>query len=102
MLYSILFSNRILLTNLSMNGNMFISDNPLDPKNFGEIIEKVTVISEDGSEQSFSNMKIAINKDIPIEGKYSFVLFPASLDELRFLQNRSDIEYIAMMTETEL
>ena len=98
-IYSVKLYDGTLLENLRQNGNNFISQSPISPEIFDDNCAEVT-ISDGVTEEVHSDMELVQVEQIGDE--YWFVLRDISVDELEKTKLRSDIEYIAMMTDVEL
>lgn len=98
-LYTITLADGTEISNLRLNGNNFISDTPVDSEIFDENCSPV-VISDGDNEETHANMELV--QVTPVGTEYWFVLRDISEEELEKIRNRSDLEYIAMMTGVEL
>lgn len=108
MSYSIELSNGAIIENLKMNCNNFISHSPLDKKTFENNMSPVIISSDDSESNLYITLGTHPNMDLVQltheEGsdEWWFVLRDVSEAELQYAQIRSDIEYLAMMTDVEL
>lgn len=98
-IYKITLSDGTIIDNLRMNGNNFISLVEVEDSLFDGKLLKVTI--DDGEkEEVHDNMElIQITK---MGDEYWFILRDISKTELDLIKMRSDIEYVAMMSEIEL
>lgn len=97
--YTITLADGTILSDLSMNGDNFISKTPISEDIFeGNLY---TVAISDGEETStIKNMELL---NLTQEGEeYWFILLEIPPKELRFRQMESNLEYIAMMSDVEL
>lgn len=97
--YSITLADGTALENLRLNGENFISQNPVDPALFDGNCSPV-IISDGEEEETHENMELV--QVTPYQGEYWFVLRDLSSAELASMKMQSDIEYIAMMAGIEL
>lgn len=98
--YTVTLSDGTVLSNLKLNGNNFISTEPISAYIFEDNCEGVA-ISDGEYDETHSHMT-------PIYGvqqhgnEYWFALRDLTRDELERMKIQADIEYIAMMTDIEL
>lgn len=97
--YKITLNDGTEINNLKLNGNNYISTEPIDPAVFDGNCSPV-VISDGTHDEIHDNMELV--QITEVNGKYWFVLRDFSADELAQIKMRSDIEYVAMMTDIEL
>ena len=97
--YKITLNDGTEINNLKLNGNNYISTEPIDPIIFDGNCSPV-VISDGTHDEIHDNMELV--QITEVNGKYWFVLRDFSADELAQIKMRSDIEYVAMMTDIEL
>lgn len=97
--YTIILSDGIVLDNLKLNGNNYISTIPLTEDIFKNNLIPVVIITNE-VENHHEHMKLIQVKQYGNE--YWFVLEDVSEEEIRASKLRADIEYIAMMTDIEL
>ena len=112
MAYTITLSDGTQLDNLRVNGNNFIADYPITEDTFRYKLSSIDIEGEDElgvaidiETGHFDNMQlIAIQHGLSYmePSEYWFVLAPIPEAELRYNAIRSDIDYLAMMTDTEL
>lgn len=110
--YKITLSDGTELDNLRANNNNFIADYPVTEDTFKYKLASVDIEGEDDTGISigietghFENMQVvAIQHGLSYmePNEYWFVLASISEEELRYNAIRSDIDYLAMMTDTEL
>ena len=99
-LYSVTLSDGTILENLRLNGNNFISEEELSAETFRGKLGNVVISDGEGLVTVHENMKLIQVKKYGDE--YWFILDDISEDELEKIQQRADIEYIAMMSGIEL
>lgn len=97
--YSIILADGTIIEDLLLNGDNFISKNPIASSMFGGNCSPV-IINDGENEEVHENMSLVqITK---MGDEYWFVLCDISKDELMRMKMQSDIEYIAMMAGVEL
>ncbi len=96
---TMILSDGTKLTDLSLNGNNYISSKKVTAADFEGKLQKVMVT--DGKEQeTYNNCRLV---QITQEGKdYWFVIEEMSQQELFMLQTQANIDYIAAMVDIEL
>ena len=97
--YSITLSDGTTITNLTLNGNDYISRTPIDPNIFSYNCSPI-VISDDMHDEIHDNMELV--QLIKVNDEYWFILRDVSIEELAKIKLQSDIEYVAMMAGVEL
>lgn len=98
-IYSITLADGTVINDLKLNGNNFISKNPVPADIFTDNCSPV-VISEGETEETHDNMElIHVTK---MKDEYWFALRDISDAEMKTIKMQSDIEYIAMMSGVEL
>lgn len=103
--YSITLSNGIIINNLRINGNIFITDEYIDLQYFEKTFPKITVdtpnIEGDEYEMAiYENAYLYLVSNM--EKETWFALATKTQEELQRTKLRSDVDYIAMMTDIEL
>ena len=98
-LYTVTLSDGSVLSDLKLNGNNYISTEPVSADVFIDNCDPV-VISDGDVEETHDHMALIYAQQIGDE--YWFVLRDRTADELARLKMQSDIEYLAMMTDVEL
>lgn len=98
-IYRITLSDGVVLDDLTMNGNNFISEEAVDASIFDGTCSPV-VINDGTSEEIHEHMDLVQVKDV--DGKSWFVLRDIPQKELEQVKLKSDIEYLAMMCDVEL
>lgn len=94
-IYSIMLADGTVLTNLTVNGNNYISQEAVTEEIFNGNCSPITI-----NDEVHENMELVqITK---MSGKYWFVLRDVPQEELNRIKLRSDIEYVAMMSGIEL
>ena len=97
--YTVTLADGTELTNLTLNGNNFISETAIGAAVFEDNCSPV-VISDGETEETHEHMELV--QVTVYGGDYWFVLRDIPQEELEKIQTRADIEYIAMMTGIEL
>ena len=97
--YKITLADGTVLSDLRLNGNNFISDEPVTEETFKDNCTPVTI--NDGETDDIHEYMECVQV-IEVGSEYWFVLRDLSPDELFMMKTRSDIEYLAMMSEIEL
>lgn len=95
----ITLSNGTELTGLELNGNNFISSTKVTEDTFAYGLTGVQIQIGDTVEEHEEMELVQILK---IEGRYWFVLRDLTAQELVNKKTKSDIEYLAMMSDVEL
>lgn len=99
MMYKIILADGRVIGNLTANGNNFVSSEPVDESMFDNNCSPMTVIVgnyEDVHEHA-KLVQLAV-----YDGKYYLAFRDISEQEIREQKIRSDLDYLAMMTDTEL
>lgn len=98
--YKITLADGTEIGNLHLNGNNFISREVIEASTFVDNCSPVVI--NDGTEDvTHQNMELVqISEQIP--GEYWFILRDISDEELANAKMKSDIEYLAMMSNVEL
>lgn len=97
--YTVILEDGKRLTNLRMNGNNYITSEKISKSIFENNCSSITV--DDGeSTMEFTNMELVHVTEMP-DG-YWFAFRELSKDEIAFRELRSDIAFIAMMSEIDL
>jgi len=98
-IYKITLADGTVIENLSLNGNNFISSSEVDASVFESNCSPVTI--NDGTiDEIHDNMELV--QVTQFEGKWWIVLRDISEKELEQDKMKSDIEYLAMMSDIEL
>lgn len=97
--YTITLSDGTVIGDLSLNGNNYISKTPVDAAIFAGNCSPV-VISDGENEETHENAELV--QVAQYGDEYWIVLRDLSEQEIRDLKTRSDIDYIAMMTDIDL
>lgn len=98
-IFRIVLSDGTEIENLTMNGNNYISKTPIDKSVFSGNLSPVKIYAEREEEAHESMALIHLTR---YGSEFWFALRDLTEPELREIKNRSDIEYIAMMTDVEL
>lgn len=97
--YKITLADGTELSNLTMNGNNFISEATIDPGIFQSNCSPV-VISDGEHDETHENMELV--QVTEVNGQSWFVLRDMTPKELEQAKFKSDIEYLAMMCDVDL
>lgn len=97
--YKITLADGTELSNLTMNGNNFISEATIDPGIFQSNCSPV-VISDGEHDETHENMELV--QVTEVNGQSWFVLRDMTPKELEQEKIKSDIEYLAMMCDVDL
>lgn len=87
---------------LKKNVDVYISNRIIDPYIFEGNLILVKEIYDDETEVELKNLKLIGPAYNSKEDTWEFLLIPIPIEELRYAQTRSDIMYIAMMSDVEL
>lgn len=98
--YRIVLTDGTVLDSLRMNGNTFVSHEPVDPAMFEGNCSGV-IISDGMTEETHDFMEYVPTAQ-PVTGEFWFVLRDISEQELTMMRMQANIEYIGMMTSVEL
>lgn len=103
MAYTITLADGSVLENLERNGNTFESAYMVDETIFEGKLGHI-VVNDGENDQEFENVVIVRlwNNDDENPTVWFFVLRELTQDEINQIQNRADIEYIAMMADIDL
>lgn len=113
-MYSITLSDGKKLNNLRLNGNNFIANYPITEETFKFNLSTIDIISDSvdddpymlgyslGKHNNMMLVSLQHGLDYMNEGEYWFTLSPIPEDQMRYDQLKADIEYLAMMTDTEM
>ena len=97
--YTVTLADGTELSNLTMNGNNFISKATIDRSVFEDNCSPV-VISDGENEETHAAM--ALIHLTEMEQEFWFALRDITESELEAIKTRSDIEYIALMCDIDL
>ena len=98
--YKITLSNGVILDNLMLNGDNFISELAINTDTFADGLNSVVI--NDGVSDVVHGAMILVQITTPVGGEWWFVLRDLTEMELRDIKTRSDIEYLAMMGDVVL
>ena len=88
--------------NLKLSGNNYISKVKITEDDFKGKLSKITIENEtDKTSEELEHMELVQILDYGDKGYY-FVLRQLSADEIDKLKMQGDIEYLAMMTNTDM
>ena len=97
--YKITLSDGVVIDNLKLNGNNYISKEVVDPAIFAGNCSPI-VINDGANDEKHNNMELV--QVTNVNGESWIVLRNLSVEELSKIKIQSDIEYIAMMAHVEL
>lgn len=97
--YTITLSDGTQISGLHLNGNNFVSRDPIERSVFDGKLSRMTVSSKDGS-QDFKDMRL--EQIMEYEGKYLILILPIPESEIEKAKIYSDIEYLSMMADIDL
>lgn len=102
-MYVITLSDGTVIADLSKNGDMYISQTPIDPSIFDFNCSPV-IINNGDYEEIHEHMALISIYDEDNDGvpECWFALRDVPTEELEKIKMQSDIEYLAMMTGVEL
>ena len=98
-LYTVILHDGTIIEGLGKNGDNYISKKELSPDIFNENLIEVVEVSDDKTEH-YHMMKLAHLTKTGDEWWFSFI--PLNNYELLEIKIKSDIEYIAMMTDINI
>lgn len=98
-IYKVTLADGTVIDNLRLNGNNYISEKELSADMFLENLGTVTI--NDGEKDAVYENMILVQL-AKYDDEYWFILRTMTKKELQEIKNRSDIDYIAMMTDIEL
>lgn len=98
-IYSVTLSDGTVIDRLRMNGNNFISKDPIDPEMFEGNLA-VVVINDGETEETRKNMELV--QVTRMGEEYWFVLRDVPASEIANAKLRSDLDYLAMMADVEI
>ena len=100
--FKITLADGTQLKNLKLNGNNYISKTEITEDYFKGKLSKITIENEtDKTSEELEHMELVQILDYGDKGYY-FVLRQLSADEIDKLKMQGDIEYLAMMTNTDM
>lgn len=98
-IYKVTLADGMVIDNLRLNGNNYISEKELSADMFLGNLGTVT-INDGEKDVVYENMTLV--QLAKYDDEYWFILRTMTKKELQEIKNRSDIDYIAMMTDVEL
>lgn len=100
--FKITLADGTQLKNLKLSGNNYISKVKITEDDFKGKLSKITIENEtDKTSEELEHMELVQILDYGDKGYY-FVLRQLSEDEIDKLKMQGDIEYLAMMTNTDM
>lgn len=98
--YTITLSDGSQITDLTLNGNNYISAKKVTEETFAGKLSTVTITCDDGTETVLTDAELV--QVVKMGKEYWFILRELSAAELAELKVRADIDYIAVMADIEL
>lgn len=98
----LILNDGTIIDNLEKNIDMYVSNQIINSSIFEGNLFLVKEIYDDGVEKELRNMSVIGPIYRPEDDTWVFFLNPVPLEDLRYAQTRSDIMYIAMMSDVEL
>ena len=100
--FKITLADGTQLKNLKLSGNNYISKVKITEDDFKGKLSKITIENEiDKTSEELEHMELVQILDYGDKGYY-FVLRQLAADEIDKLKMQGDIEYLAMMTNTDM
>lgn len=100
--FKITLADGTQLKNLKLSGNNYISKVKITEDDFKGKLSKITIENEtDKTSEELEHMELVQILDYG-DKEYYFVLRQLSADEIDKLKMQGDIEYLAMMTNTDM
>ncbi len=99
--YTITLTDGTVLSGLKLINGSFYSEQPITADIFKNNLTNVT-ISGGAITEIHKQMKLANNFVFQTEGSWHFTLSDVSEEEIKMNKLRSDLEYLAMMSDIEL
>lgn len=100
--FKITLADGTQLKNLKLSGNNYISKVKITEDDFKGKLSKITIENEtDKTSEELEHIELVQILDYGDKGYY-FVLRQLSADEIDKLKMQGDIEYLAMMTNTDM
>lgn len=93
--YEITLSDGSKISNLTLNGNNFVSHAKVTENMFTGKLSEVTITDSTGYQEHHENMELI--QIMPYDGDWYFIIRDIPAEELYKMQVRGDIDYIAMM-----
>lgn len=97
-IYTITLDDGSSISNLKMNGNMFVSEFNLNWEYIKDHLSQV-IIYDGFIHETHGLMKLVTHQEI--DYKYYFVISDVSESELKYAKLKADIDYLIMMTDTD-
>lgn len=99
--WKITLSDETQLKNLKLSGNNYISKTKITEDDFKGKLSKITIENEtDKTSEELEHVELV--QIVHYEDGYYFVLRQLSQDEIDKQKMQGDIEYLAMMTNTDM
>lgn len=98
--FKIALSNGNEIDNLTMNGNNFVAEEEITEDIFEGGLDSVVITSTEGLHEEHEHMTLVQIEQL--YGAYYFILRDVTPEEIAQAKMRSDIEYIAMMSDIEI
>lgn len=100
-IYTIDLGNGTILTDLTMNGNNFVSETPIEEEAFDGMGTVIISNGEDNFDETIEHAELVALSHQP-DGGYYFVLRGMSAEELKQASNDAQILFTAIATDTLL
>lgn len=97
----IILSNDKIIRNLRKEVDQFITDESLKKDDFIGGMDTILVVDDEENETTLYSQDL-VNLYTNNDGETVFSFYKIPKEELRYAQTRSDIEYIAMMSDVNL
>ena len=94
--FTIALSNGTELKNLELNGNNFISQEEITEETFEDGLSPVVINGEEHEQMAL--VQVVRHED----GRYWFILRDVTAEEIAAAKLRSDIDYLAFMSDIDL
>lgn len=98
--YEITLSDGSKISNLTLNGNNFVSHTKVTESMFTGKLGEVTITDSTGYHEHHENMELL--QIMPYEGDWYFIIRDIPAEEMYKMRIRGDIDYLAMMGNIEL
>ena len=97
-------SNGKVFSGLELRGTCYVSKEEVKESDFAGGLRSVkeVYVSEDGHREQTERVGAELGGVFKCDGEWYFWFLERSAEELARLQDRADIEYIAMMTGVEI
>lgn len=100
--YTITLSNGRVISDLTLNGNNYVSNEPVPADMYAEIAENCSPMTVSCGDISEVHEHAKLVQVAEYGGKYYLAFRDLTEQEVKEAKLRADIDYLAMMTDTEL